>query len=582
VLGYRLENAIQRVTCPQNVFAHKNGPKEETMKYLKNVASKPGATATPQSEPILGSAQVANSAGGYAWAVDDWTRLRRFLILGSEGGSYYASERTLSAENASGVLRCIEADGARVVREVVQISASGRAPKNDPALFVLALATAGGDEATRKAAFDALPQVARTGTHLMHFAAYVEASRGWGRGLRRAVGNWYNGKRARDVAFQALKYQARDGWSHRDLLRLSHPQPVSESHRTIYHWITQGWDWVGEEPHPDDAVVQLWAFERIKRASTPAEAASLIRGYRLPREAVPTPFLSEKIVWEALLESTPMTALIRNLATLTRIGLLEVGSETTKRVIAQITDSAWLRKARVHPIGVLTALMTYSAGRGMRGQHTWTPVPQVVDALDAAFYKAFENVETTRKRWLLALDVSGSMTCGAVAGVPNLTPRAASAAMALVTAATEPHYQAVGFTSGASGYGGPWGGGASALTPLAISPRQRLDDVIKATDNLPFGGTDCALPMLWALENKKEFDVFVVYTDSETWAGAVHPTQALQQYRDATGIAAKLIVVGMVSNGFSIADPNDAGMLDVVGFDASTPQLMADFARGDV
>ena len=35
----------------------------------------------------------------------------------------------------------------------------------------------------------------------------------------------------------------------------------------------------------------------------------------------------------------------------------------------------------------------------------------------------------------------------------------------------------------------------------------------------------------------------------------------------------------MDSNGFSIADPNDAGMLDVVGFDSATPALMADFSR---
>jgi 60 kDa SS-A/Ro ribonucleoprotein len=72
----------------------------------------------------------------------------------------------------------------------------------------------------------------------------------------------------------------------------------------------------------------------------------------------------------------------------------------------------------------------------------------------------------------------------------------------------------------------------------------------------------------------------VIYTDSETWAGDVHPTQALHDYRRASGIDARLDVVGMVSNGFSIADPADPGMLDVVGFDAVTPQLISDFARG--
>ena len=55
--------------------------------------------------------------------------------------------------------------------------------------------------------------------------------------------------------------------------------------------------------------------------------------------------------------------------------------------------------------------------------------------------------------------------------------------------------------------------------------------------------------------------------------------QALRHYRERTGIAAKLVVVGLVSSGFSIADPADAGMLDVVGFDAAAPAVIADFVR---
>jgi 60 kDa SS-A/Ro ribonucleoprotein len=119
----------------------------------------------------------------------------------------------------------------------------------------------------------------------------------------------------------------------------------------------------------------------------------------------------------------------------------------------------------------------------------------------------------------------------------------------------------------------------TGLSALDVSPRQRLDDVVRSISNIPFGGTDCALPMLEAERNRWMVDVFVVYTDNETWAGSIHPSQALRRYRERTGIPARLVVVGMASNGFSIADPDDAGMLDVVGFDAAAPQLIADFAR---
>ena len=273
-------------------------------------------------------------------------------------------------------------------------------------------------------------------------------------------------------------------------------------------------------------------------------------------------------VWAALLERMPMTALIRNLATLTRVGVVAPGSYGAAYAVEQLGDTERLRKARVHPITVLSALRTYALGRGVRGSHTWTPVATIVDALDAAFYAAFSSVEPANSRMLLALDVSGSMGWGEMAGVPGLTPRDASAAMALVTAATEPSYEIVAFSRG--------------LTPLAISPRQRLGDAVQTVSGLPFDATDCAQPMLYALERKREIDTFVVYTDSETWCGQVHPVQALRRYRERTGIAARLVVIGMVANGFTIADPEDPGMLDIVGFDTATPEVVSGFARGVV
>jgi 60 kDa SS-A/Ro ribonucleoprotein len=530
------------------------------MRYLSTI----GLKRTRQNQPILGANQVRNSAGGYVWPVDDWVRLDRFLILGSEGGSYYAREHALTRENAVAVLRAIQADGPRAVARIVEISESGRAPRNDPAIFALALAASLGDEATRRDAFAALPRVCRIGTHVLHFAQFVEGFRGWGRGLRNAVASWY-AQPAAELALQAVKYQRRDAWSHRDLLRLAHPVAPTEQHQTLYHWITQGWDGVGDEPHPDPALRLVWALERAKRATTVDEIVRLIRDHRLPREAVPTEWLQEAAVWDALLDDMPMTALIRNLATMTRVGLLAHKADATARVVAQLGDGARIQRARVHPIAILAALKTYAQGHGERGTSTWEPVQRIVDALDTAFYTAFGNVEPTGKRWLLGLDVSGSMSMGQVAGIPGLTPRVAAAAMALVTAATEQEHTMLGF--------------CDTLVRLSISPRQRLDSVVKATDGLPFGGTDCALPMLWATKQRAPVDTFVIYTDNETWFGKIHPAQALEEYRQRMGIPARLIVVGMVSNGFTIADPNDGGMLDVVGFDTATPQLIADFAR---
>jgi 60 kDa SS-A/Ro ribonucleoprotein len=538
------------------------GKEEETMmKYAKLFSLR----KTPQSEPIAGT--VANSAGGYVFPVDDWTRLDRFLVLGTETGSYYAGERKLTVENAEAVMRCIAADGVRTVTRIAELIEQGRAPKPAPAIFALALATALGDEPTKAAAFAALPRVARTGTQLFQFAETVQAMRGWGRGLRRAVARWYLARPVEQLAYQAVKYRQREGWTHRDLLRLAHPLTDEPARRDLF-------DWICRATAGENLPALVGGAMALAKAGDPVEAARLIREYDLPREAVPTGLLNEAVVWQALLERMPMTALVRNLAKLTSVGVLKPFEPAVEALAETLRDAERIAKARLHPLAILLALRTYAEGRGDKGGLRWEPVPQVVDALNDAFYAAFRSVEPTGQRLLLALDVSGSMGVGRVAG-SSLTPREASAALALVTARVEAKTHLVGFTAA---NGRSWESGTE-MAPLNLSPAMRLDQAVKAVGNLPFGRTDCALPMLYALERGLKVDAFVVLTDSETWAGKVHPVQALRQYRERSGIAAKLVVVGMVSNGFSIADPSDAGMLDVVGFDAAAPAVIADFIR---
>ena len=176
---------------------------------------------TPQSEPIPGT--VANSAGGFAFPVDDWARLDRFLVLGCEGGSYYASERELTRENAEAAIRA----SRRMARGRLRASwrsASPAARRRTIRRFShwrsrlrLAMRRRSGSRMA------AIPKVCRTGTHLFQFAEAIEGMRGWGRGLRRGIAAWYTGQPVDRLALQAVKYRQRGGWTHRDLLRLAHP-----------------------------------------------------------------------------------------------------------------------------------------------------------------------------------------------------------------------------------------------------------------------------------------------------------------------------------------------------------------------
>ncbi len=549
---------------------------------------------TPQSQPIPGSNQVRNSGGGYSWPVDDWTRLDRFLILGAEGGTYYIGERDLVKQNHDALIRCIKADGLRAVNRIVEISDAGRAPKNDPAIFALALVATHGDAPAKAHAFTNLNKVCRIGTHLFHFAEYVNAMRGWGRGLRNAVGRWYVDRGAEDLAHQAVKYQQRDGWSHADLLRLAHPKAPSVQHEAVFRWMLAGADSLGEREvkrkvRGEDRVAKygavgelpqlIAAFEQAKRATGAREIVKLIAEHDLPREAIPTQWLNEASVWDALLQRMPLTAMIRNLGKMTSLGLIKPFSDAKKIVLRKLTDETALKRSRIHPLAILVAQKIYAQGHGDKGALKWSPVSAVVDALDDAFYATFQNVEPCGMPVLLALDVSGSMAVSMIAG-SCINAREASAAMALITSATEPECEIIAFSAAAGGHGGKWGGGEPGITRVNLSPRMRLAEVIQRIEAIPMGGTDCALPMLWAARNKLNVSGFITYTDSETWAGNVHAAQALRQYRSEFVGDAKAVVVGMTSNGFTLADPNDRGMLDVVGFDTSAPAVIADFVRG--
>lgn len=564
--------------------------------YAKHVRTTK-TSKIPQSEPLTAE-QVPNSAGGYTWQITPWQQALRFLILGSAGGTYYIGEKKLTADNAQSILACMAEDPNRLVDLIMEVSLAGRAPNNDPALFALALMATHGTPEARANAYAALPKVARIGTHLFHFVAFVNELRGWGRGLRAAVSRWYTSKPPRVLAEQLVKYQSRDGWSHRDVIRLAHPKPEtpSQAHmlklavgrvehdEDVPSWVRQGQlserkpksnkpggDHLAKAQQATVAieVVDAWQYlgaVRSMKADMPVAAAcSLIKNFRLPREVVPTELLTKPEVWEALLPHMGYTALLRNLATLTRIGLIAPMSDTAGSITATLTDPEIISKSRVHPIQILLGMLTYAQGHGLRGSNTWDPNTQVVDALDTAFYLAFGNVTPAKTRHLLGLDVSGSM--GAEIQ-PGLSARVGAAAMALITARTEPTWAAMAFSH--------------EFVPFTISPRERLDDVVKRMDRMEFGATDCSLPMAYAMTHKIPVETFVVYTDNETWFGRVHPAFALQKYREVMGIPARLVVCGMAANPFTIADPKDAGMLDVVGFDAATPAIISSFARGEL
>lgn len=536
------------------------------MKYaniLKRIFPKLSGS-TPQNQALPG--QIANDAGGYYYPVDDFAKLERFLILGTESGTYYANPVDLTKENAEIVSKLLVSDGPRVVEKIVEISKNGRAPKNDPALLALALAASAEDLATRREALSVLSQVARTGTHLLMFASYVNCFRGWGRGLRRAVANWFIDKNQENLSLQVVKYAQRDSWSLRDLLRLSHPSTLDEAKIALFDWTCH--------PEKEEAISSAREKFRLiegkyqaKQASDHIELAEIIRKYSLPREAVPTDYLNYKEVWDALLVDMPIGAMIRNLGKMSNVGLLEPFSDANDYVATRLVDKEQLKKARIHPISLLLVLKTYANGKGGKGSLKWSPFGKILEALNDSFDKSFETVEPTGKKILVGIDVSGSMTGATCVGSSMLSSVEAAIAVGMLFVRTEENVHTMAFDT--DSYEFP------------ITAKQRLDDVIKNMTKWG-GGTDLSIPIAYALKKNLVVDAFVIITDNETWAGKSHAVQVLYQYRKKINPSAKLIVLATSASRGSICDPNDGLSLGVAGFDSSVPLLVSDFIRGSM
>lgn len=516
----------------------------------------------PQTEP-LNERQSRNNAGGYSFVISKWSRLTRFLILGTEGGTYYQGEKTLTIENAKNLVACIQEDGARVVNEILDVSINGRAYKNDPALFALAVACAKGNEEAKKLAHGAVVKVCRTGTHLFTFCEYLKNLTGWGRSLKRNVAAFYTSRSDKDLFYQLIKYRQRNGWSHRDVIKLSHPA-LTGSKKELAKFALGKDLKINDFSH--EGIKTFLTLNSLEGKEQEALALKAIAELDFPWEALPTELLKNATIWKALLPDMGLIALVRNLGKLSSLEILTEFSQEEKLVLKKLTSEVEIKKSRIHPMQVLLGMKTYAQGRGVKGSMSWNVNSRITEALDELFEKSFTNVEATGQDLFLALDVSGSMDDKIMN--TSLSCREAAAAMAMIFSRSEKNVIIKGF--------------CRELKDLGITRKDTILAAAKKAYDSAFGSTNCSAPIEYAIKHNIKVDCFMVFTDNETYDGDIHPSEALKKYRKQVNPKAKMIVFGMTATDFSIADPEDKGMLDVVGFDASVPNLVKAFLKGEV
>jgi 60 kDa SS-A/Ro ribonucleoprotein len=337
----------------------------------------------------------------------------------------------------------------------------------------------------------------------------------------------------------------------------------------------------------DELVPMVARYKAAQEAVTPEQAIAAVREHSTPWEWLPSRFLSNPDVWEALIETVGITALMRNLARMSRIGTLPaIGGVTTERVVSRLTNTDAVQRGRIHPMTAWLAQQTYMSGSSqphLRKPPTrWQPNPRIGAALSKTMQAGFATALKCGKNIAQFVDASGSMQSGLVLANGSRVGDAYQTActVAAIMAKIEPNLVTLDFDSTtsfgwalrtrreASGYvkGGP------GVYQSRITPETDLSDI--HTWRPHGGGTDLSLPFQWAIAHKVNVDGFVIYTDDETWAGRQHPTEALTAYRAAHNPQAKVAVVTLTPAGHTIGDPQDPGVINIAGMDASLPQVL--------
>jgi 60 kDa SS-A/Ro ribonucleoprotein len=585
---------------------------------------------------------VLNKSGVHVWEASEQTQLMRVLILGTSAPTYYATQKELETEAKELIRKFIsDGHGLIVLEKALDVYQTNRAPKLKPFFEVMAmLMVPSVPDDVRLLAIHAIPSF-RTFSHLYEWKSLHKescGSKGFGRGIKKAIFDLvekYNAK-PRQLAYQVIKYGARYGWSFNDIIKCAHIKgdALPPASGIVITYVVKGIDAARERAcsmmdKPDVSMIidYLNAVTLAKTEGTDLTVlCELIQRWTLPRECLHTSVLNDVNVWKALLMSSdgrvvmPITALIRNLGKMSSIGLFDGEENQTivDGVCQHLTNVGVLQKGRVHPVTLLSAKLVYEQGRGDKGSLSWPINPNIVGALESAFYVAYLVVKPTGKRIFHGFDASGSMqscTCA----MPKLTAQMACAAMAMAFArsedlftqkffifATKSEYdRSRGKGDGRStcGYYGGYGSrvhedvGVTIHITNAMNLRTAMGEINVGNG----GGTDCSLPMIQAIAEFNRglylsgltleeyratnptvgvYDCFIIYTDNDTNSHGEHPSDALERYRVLTGINAKLIVIATEPGSHTIGRPTDDNTLDIAGFDANAPMLIRQHIMG--
>ncbi|XP_015596736.1 60 kDa SS-A/Ro ribonucleoprotein [Cephus cinctus] len=540
-------------------------------------------------------------------------RLSRYLYIGKEylnyqSGNWFAHNYYEVNKVPSIIELAMSKKKHEYVVELIQKAfQSNLVPNPETLVFALAVCVKQDKcESLRTKAYNLVSYICAKPQHFFLFIKFVselsktelKKSGGWGHGLKNAVCKWYTKTNSLDLAEKVTQYRGKYGWTHKDIIKLSHIRPTTAvGFNFILKYIMYGLETAKKEAScqtknkvPTFTCVQsileyIEDVEAFKHCEDEHCAAALIEKQKLQLEHVPSHLIKSEEVWNSLIPLMDLSTLLNNLQRIHNMKMLKPNSLTVAKIIDEITNEENIKKAKIHPIAVLIALRNYeSSGRPLsyekrkvreEAKKPLPPPPKpnqtIVEALNKMLNLSWANVNNSTKRYMITINVSKSMLENKTWHNGNINPVEAGCIIALSLSRSSPSVVIATYNN-------------NTVQEVDIPKTATLPDVMKLLVEAQHGNVRLSSPITWAMSQKREIDVFINVV--EQIDPKVEPQEsynsrnAIEDYRNEMSISnAKLINCAMCSPKVPRHKHEDPNILTTCGFDIGVPMVIEAFVE---
>lgn len=479
----------------------------------------------------------------------------------------------------------IGGSGIQLVNTIGKVHDRGIGIVKESLIFGVAICSCSSRADVKTKAFDLMQKVCAGSMNFLIFIDFrerihrqVKQTTGWSHALRNAVKKWYRRYPPIQMARIIMECPRHNKWSHKDVLALTHIAPSNNEETILFSYIVAGLRkttilFKNDSPDEDDEAQKVLQFledvTTVRSAQTTGAMVQLMDKLKLSWNFVPISLYRQAELWEQMIMVMPFEIMLENATRMAKLKVLQGNSRTKEKFIARCEDNEAIKESGIHPFEIFAQRETYRDGVGdVKRKPRWLADTSVTAALQTAMLSAMKtNLKSTGKRYFVTIDASDSMKAH-VSNYDRVQCRSAAAFLSLCIAKAENKVIVKAF--------------GLELPAINIDPTTTVDDIVKLLDAIPLGGCDCARPIIYAKKLKVKVDVFVMFTDRETWCGKTSPVEALKQYRAAVKIPAKLVVVFLNPDNSTrakrMSGAPDRGILEIYGISTSMLQAIGNFA----